>query len=349
MEGRATWISLLLLAWAASGCSACSNEPLPDAGSEDGGTLEDGGIHDGGLADSGFADSGFADGGISDSGLADSGITDGGPPAAPHCNAGDRTEWSGSIPNTLMAVSVCSTCDGSYVVAANGSASSGEVTVDNASTTVTAPVPGGGTATTAILADNPTDGTVTVCGTAGAHGCLPVSPQNQEYCNPYRAVASLVPQRIDQGVDYCGAGPIYAIGPGTIDLYNNRNDTGWPGGTFVSYKMSAGPAAGFEIYLAENIDLNPALHAGSFVYSGTVLGTLVNANPWSESGWGVAGAGYTAEHACYTEGCDTALGTNFNELLVCLNAPSGVAGQTGCCTSTTGWPSGWCALLSAWQ
>jgi hypothetical protein len=40
---------------------------------------------------------------------------------------------------------------------------------------------------------------------------------------------------------------------------------------------------------------------------------------------------------------------NFNDLLVCLKAPSGIKGMTGCCTSTMGYPANWCALLSAWQ
>ncbi|HSQ66345.1 MAG TPA: hypothetical protein VLM85_24145 [Polyangiaceae bacterium] len=299
----------------------------------------------GGILPDAEPDSGPADG-ASDSGHD---ADDAHAPAAPSCQTGDRNEWSGAIPNTLIAVAVCSTCGESYVVAANGSASPGDVSLDNGSTTITTNVPAGGTATTAKLADDPTNGTVSVCGTSGTHGCLPVAPENEQYCDPYRAVASLVPERIDQGVDYAGAGKIYALGPGNIDVYQNRDDTGWPGGTFLSYELSAGPAKGKVIYLAENIDLNPALHSGSFVFSGTVLGTLVNASPNSESGWGVQGASYTAEHACYTEGCNTALGTNFNDLLVCLHAPSGIAGQTGCCTSAAGYPTNWCTLLAGWQ
>ena len=271
-------------------------------------------------------------------------------PAAPSCPTGDRSEWSGTIPNTLIAVSVCSTCGESYVVAANGSSSSADVTLDNGSMTITATIPANGTATSSKLADNPADGTVTVCGTSGTHGCLPMSVPNQEYCNPFRDVTGLTPQRIDQGVDYACAGGIYAIGPGTIDVFHNRDDTGWPGGTFVSYKLSAGPAAGKVVYLAENIDLNPSLHAGSFVFSGTVLGTQVNAEPEDEIGWGVEGAGYTAEYSCYTEGCSTVMGINFNDLLVCLKAPSGIMETvTGCCTSSMGYPSDWCPLVNAWQ
>lgn len=272
--------------------------------------------------------------------------TDVNTPAAPACNAGDRNEWSGAIPNTTLTVAVCSTCGESYVVAANAAASSEDVTVDNGTKTITTTVPAGGTATSANIADNPSDGTISVC---RSKDCIPVSPENQQYCNPFRAVKDLAPERIDQGVDYACSGPIYAMGPGTVDVYHNRDDSGWPGGTFISYKVTAGPASGKVIYLAENIDLNTALKSGSYVFSGTILGTQVNASPESETGWGVQGAGYTAQYSCYTEGCTTALGTNFNDLLVCLKAPSGIKETTGCCTSSAGYPSNWCALLSAWQ
>jgi hypothetical protein len=268
-------------------------------------------------------------------------------PPAPDCPSGDRTEWAGAVPGTLVSVAVCSACGKSYVVAENGGDVT-DVSIANGTKTVTTTIPANAAATSAKLADDAKDGSVTVCAMSGTH-CLPVTPQNEKYCDPYRDVAKLSPERIDQGVDYGGAGSIYAIGPGHIDVYKNRNDSGWPGGTFVSYKLSAGPASGLTVYLAENIDLNPALKSGSFVYNGTVLGTLVNAYPNSESGWGVPGAGYTAEHSCYTEGCTTALGVNFNELLTCIGSPSGIKGTSGCCTSTAGFPSGWCKLVDGWQ
>jgi hypothetical protein len=281
---------------------------------------------------------------------ADAAVADVGAPPPPMCNAGDRNEWSGTIPNTVIAVAVCSTCGESYVVAANGNVSPEDVTVDNGTKTITTTVPPSGTATSANIADKPSDGTVSVCRTTGSSkDCLAVAPTNQQYCNPFRALKNIVPERIDQGVDYGGAGPIYAMGPGTVDVYFNRDDSGWPGGTFVSYKVTAGPASGKVIYLAENIDLNTALHSGSYVFSGTVLGTQVDASPESESGWGIQGAGYTAEYSCYTEGCMTALGVNFNDLLVCLKAPSGTTGTSGCCTSSAGYPTNWCDLVSGWQ
>jgi hypothetical protein len=341
----------LMLASMLAACGA--NATLSDAGS---GTASS---HDAALGADGAlaADGGLGaegDGGESDARDSDAAANpgrDGGPVVpVPSCRTGDRTESSGPIANTEISVAVCSVCGASYVVAANSAGTAGQVSIANGSQTLMVDVPAGGKASSANLADNPRDGTVTVCATAPSHACLSSAQENRRYCDPYRDVANLSPERIDQGVDYGGSGPIYALGPGTIDQYFNRNDSGWPGGTFLSYRLSAGPAAGRIIYLAENIDLDPNLRSGSFVYSGTVLGTLVNASPNSESGWGVAGAGYTAEHGCYMEGCMTPLGVNFNALLVCLKAPSGVQGQqTGCCPQPVVWPSDWCAELSRWQ
>jgi hypothetical protein len=346
-------VATCAMAWVSAACGSNASSTVTSASGDDGGAAdaETNSGADGASGSSpvdGSADSRVADGAT---GASDSGRKDGepGPPPAPACKTGDRKEWSGPVANTGIAVAVCSVCGASYVVASNGSGSAGQVSVDNGSKMITLDVAAGAMATSANLADNPADGTVTVCATGASHACLPSSPPNQRYCNPYRDLTSLVPERIDQGVDYGGAGPIYAMGPGTIDVFNNRNDAGWPGGTFLSYVLSVGPAAGKEIYLAENIDLSPGLQSGSFVYSGTVIGTLVDASPDSESGWGVSGESVTAEHSCYTEGCMTPLGVNFNTLLVCLQAPSGTQGTGGCCPQPTGWPTDWCTELAAWQ
>ena len=364
-----TFVATCVVGWVAAGCGGSNGAGLGASlgtGADGGSSGSSSGSSSGGSSGgpSGTSSSGSASGGSS-GGMSSSGApSDGGspegssgsghegggpPPPAAACKAGDRKEWSGSLANTGIDVAVCSVCGASYVVASNGSGGAGQVTVANGSRTITVNVPAGGTATSANLADRPSDGTVTVCATGTSQACIPMDPQNQRYCNPYRDLTNLVAESINQGVDYGGAGPIYAMGPGIIDVYKNRDDSGWPGGTFVSYKLSAGPAAGQTIYLAENIDLDPSLQSGSFVYNGTALGTLVDASPDSESGWGVAGQSYTAEYGCYTEGCMTPLGENFNSLLVCLNAPSGTMGTGGCCAQPTGWPTDWCSLVTAWQ
>lgn len=359
-----TSLATCALAWVATGCGSSGGSSGSPLGSDDGGSSSGGsssgsfsgssGGSSGGVSSSssGGASSSSSSGGSSSGGSSGSssgsGHDGGGPPPAVACKTGDRQEWSGAVGTTGISVAVCSLCGSSYVVASNGTGGAGQVTIDNGMMT-TLSVPAGGTATSANVTDKAADGTVTVCATGTSHVCLPNATPNQRYCNPYRDLTSLVAERIDQGVDYGGAGPIYAMGPGTIDVYKNRNDSGWPGGTFVSYKVTAGPAVGKEVYLAENIDLNPSLQSGSFVYNGTSLGTLVDASPDSESGWGVAGESVTAEYSCYTEGCMTPLGVNFNALIMCLGTPSGTMGTGGCCPQPTGWPSDWCSMITAWQ
>ena len=353
------FVATCAVAWVTAGCASNASSDATSGTGDDGGAPT-GETDSGAGADAsaeGAPGPGPVDGGSPADAHHPDGASDAGaghkeagpPPPKPECKAGDRKEWSGAVGNTGIDVAVCSVCGASYVVASNGSGAAGTVTVDNGSKTITLDVADGKVATSASLADKASDGTVAVCATGASHACLAKDPQNQEYCDPYRDITGLTPERIDQGVDYAGSGPIYAIGPGTIDLFDNRNDTGWPGCTFASYKLSAGPAAGRTIYIAENIDLDTKLKSGSFVYSGTILGTLVNAFPNLESGWGVPGEGVTAEYGCYTEGCMTPLGVNFNKLLVCLKAPSGTTGTGGCCPQPSGWPSDWCTLLSAWQ
>ena len=91
-------------------------------------------------------------------------------------------------------------------------------------------------------------------------GSLPpvtVRPTPGSYANPLRSVNGLNPERIDQGVDYSGFGPIYAIGDGVVLSTAN---SGWPGGTFIAYRLTDGPANGLVVYAAE--DINPAGRVG---------------------------------------------------------------------------------------
>jgi len=152
------------------------------------------------------------------------------------------------------------------------------------------------------------------------------------YENPLRAVHHLTPMRIDMGVDYAGSGTIYPIGDGTVtNLYN----AGWPGGAFVCYQLTAGPAKGLYVYVAENV--KPLVHIGQHVLPTTPLATLVDASPNLETGWAAApGTGNSLADTMTTStgqpvfngSNSTAAGINFNELLVALGAPTGIY-QTG--------------------
>jgi hypothetical protein len=156
------------------------------------------------------------------------------------------------------------------------------------------------------------------------------------YKNPLRGIQGLTPERIDQGVDYAGSGPLYSLGNGTVvEVFNS----GWPGGAFIAVRLSDGPAAGQVVYEAENI--TPHVSVGQSVTADTVLGTLIDASPNLEIGWGSPvdiGESYWAQlNGVYPDNCNTSFGLNFNQLLVALGAPSGVAQGSNC---SGGLPSG---------
>ena len=161
------------------------------------------------------------------------------------------------------------------------------------------------------------------------------------YGDPMRAVTGLRAERVDEGVDYGGSGPVYALGDGVV----TSTAGSWPDGTFISYKLSDGPAAGKMVYVAENV--TPTVTVGQTVTVDTVVGVLHDAWPDMEIGWAADSYGDTmaAEAGQWTSANDsssvpTAYGRNFNDLLVSLGAPSGVFVQPG--TSgvvAAGWPS----------
>lgn len=155
------------------------------------------------------------------------------------------------------------------------------------------------------------------------------------YANPLRAVSNLVPERIDQGVDYAGSGPIYAIGDGVVV---NTTNSGWPGGAFISYQLSNGPAAGNIVYVAENVV--PTVQVGQQVTPTTVIGTLVDASPNLETGWAQPpGNGNAAATGQWNTSTSTAYGENFSQLLQALGAPPGVSEGTVQGAVPAGWPT----------
>jgi murein DD-endopeptidase MepM/ murein hydrolase activator NlpD len=149
-----------------------------------------------------------------------------------------------------------------------------------------------------------------------------VNPAPGTYVNPLRAIAALNPERIDQGVDYSGYGPIYAIGDGVV---LNTVNSGWPGGTFITYRLTDGPASGLVVYAAE--DIQPQVAVGQQVTPNTVLGTMYEGPDGIETGWADAsGQGYTMAHdyGQFNGSNSTAFGANFSQLLASLGAPPGV-------------------------
>jgi murein DD-endopeptidase MepM/ murein hydrolase activator NlpD len=156
------------------------------------------------------------------------------------------------------------------------------------------------------------------------------------YANPFRSVSGLSPERIDSGVDYAGVGPVYAVGDGVVlNIYAGD----WPGGTFIAYQLSDGPAKGLVVYTAE--DLNPQVSVGSTVTANTVIGQMYGGPHGIEIGWADGSAipnAMARSAGQYHGGNSTAFGYNFSRLLQALGAPGGILQNDPTGTLPPGWP-----------
>jgi murein DD-endopeptidase MepM/ murein hydrolase activator NlpD len=166
----------------------------------------------------------------------------------------------------------------------------------------------------------------------GARRAQPRRKQHRRppvYRNPLRAVSGFVPERVDMGADFAGSGPVYAIGQAVITNASAAN-YGWPGGGWITYELTAGPARGLEVYLAE--DVRPAVRAGQRVTSATVIGRMFNGGDGIETGWAMPD-GQSAESQLPVAGgisgggpFPTSVGLDFDRLLHALGvgpAPNG--------------------------
>lgn len=144
------------------------------------------------------------------------------------------------------------------------------------------------------------------------------------YLNPLRAVAGLQAQRIDMGADFGGAGPVYALGNAVITNATG-NSPGWPGGGWITYQLTNGPAKGLVVFLAE--DVTPTVQVGQHVTSSTVIANMTNRGDGIETGWAMPD-GSSAESQLPEAGgisgqgpFPTAVGINFEHLLEALGVP----------------------------
>ncbi len=175
-----------------------------------------------------------------------------------------------------------------------------------------------------------------------SNGCSVATPSTGSgYHNPFHDTKTLIPGRIDQGVDYGLKGPdtlpIYAIGAGKVVEISGA---GWPGGVFIAYQLSDGKAAGKYIYVAE--DCTPAVGLNDPVTADTVLCYMYVGPSGIETGWAQPpSAGDVAmAHSEYHEGLATSFGQNFSQLLGSLGGPAGVLSQSSG-VSNVALPPGW--------
>ena len=165
------------------------------------------------------------------------------------------------------------------------------------------------------------------------------------YHNPFRAISNLTPERIDQGVDYSGTGPVYAIGPGVITYVNAPTGSGWGANNiFIEERLTSGPAAGLYSYVAECI--TPSVSVGQIVTTNTIIGDMTNCGSGIETGWanGVGDLSMGLSEFNQSDNNSTAYGINYSELLARVGAPPGnmvmnnglLVGNPG--TLPAGWP-----------
>ena len=179
-------------------------------------------------------------------------------------------------------------------------------------------IPGSGTARAATNAASVTPAQA---------GDMPSSAPAQtgdQYKNPIGP--GLTPGRVDMGVDYGGAGPVYALGNGKITgVYNS----GWPGGGFIALQLSDG--SGRYVYYAE--DISPAVQVGQTVMAGQLIGHATGGG--IEVGWAAPpGTGQTMAAASGQDKAGlaqgdpgyypTAYGVNFSNLIRSLGGPAGI-------------------------
>jgi len=211
--------------------------------------------------------------------------------------------------NPVMAIAATTSGSGYYVLRASGEIDTFDAPFHGslASSNVIA---GGGFAS--ALAVDPLTG--------GYYEAVDVTPLDG-YENPLRGLTSLLPQEVDEGVDYCGSGPIYALGDGVVA---NLYDSGWPSGVFISYLLTSGPAKGHYVYDAENV--TPSVTIGEHVTPTTVIGILHDAKTCLETGWAdpPSSPNHAAAHLEYNGKNTTAYGINFNSLLEALGARPGL-------------------------
>jgi len=169
-------------------------------------------------------------------------------------------------------------------------------------------------------------------------------PGRPYYVNPLRSVSGLVPERIDEGVDFGGSGPVYALGDAIVT--NAGENAGWPGGGWITYQLTDGPDQGLMVYLAE--DVTPAVQTGQHVTPSTVIANMFDGGDGIETGWAQP-TGVSAESELPEAGgvggggpFPTMVGLNFDQLLQVLGVPAAPnAGDTAYGLLPANYPTVW--------
>jgi hypothetical protein len=145
------------------------------------------------------------------------------------------------------------------------------------------------------------------------------------------------------GVDFGGSGPVYPIGDAVITNATGSS-AGWPGGGWITYRLTDGPDAGLTVYVAE--DVQPAVAVGEAVTPSTVIGNMYNGGTGIETGWAMPDGASSESEMAEAGGIGgggpfpTMVGLSFENLLRSLGVPaSSDAGSSGYGILPSGYPA----------
>jgi murein DD-endopeptidase MepM/ murein hydrolase activator NlpD len=140
-----------------------------------------------------------------------------------------------------------------------------------------------------------------------------------EYVSPF---VSATQGRVDQGVDFTGAGPILAVGDARILA---TDAPGWPEGGGVLYRLLDGPEAGQVIFVFEGVQAT--VKPGQRVSAGQQIASFV-AGGSIEMGFADAN-GVPLSHGEYHEGDETVWGRKMAAFLAELGTVNALFPQFG--------------------
>jgi hypothetical protein len=145
------------------------------------------------------------------------------------------------------------------------------------------------------------------------------------------------------GVDFGGSGPVYPIGDAVITNATGIS-SGWPGGGWITYRLTDGPDAGLMVYVAE--DVQPTVAVGEAVTPSTVIGNMYNGADGIETGWAMPDSASSESEMSEAGGIGgggpfpTMVGLSFENLLRSLGVPaSSDAGSSGYGILPPGYPA----------
>lgn len=135
---------------------------------------------------------------------------------------------------------------------------------------------------------------------------------------------------VDQGIDFTGAGDVYALADGIVTRVK-RSGSGWPGeGAVVNYRITSGPAAGRHVYIAE--DFAPAVSVGQKIKQGQTLGRATGSGraPGIEIGWALpSGIPLAPRPAPRPAPQETTAGESFRQFVAGGSSPGAPGGTVG--------------------